>query len=76
MKKAKFRDLAVGQKFTFHVDDDIRYVCQIGKTEMYCPKVGQNTIGHSMASGEEVFLKSDHEVFIVDDIENHNNNQK
>lgn len=36
----------------------VRYLSQIGKTEVYCPYIGQNTMGHSMSSGDEVFIKS------------------
>jgi hypothetical protein len=68
VKTMKFRDLNEGQQFMFPEEQAIgriRYVCQKGKTEMYCPYIGQNTIGHEMASGDEVYLKSDREVILI-----------
>lgn len=65
--KVKFCDLKEGQYFIFPGETVIRRVQQIGKTEIYAPTLSQNTIGHSMEGGEEVFLKSDQMVEIVPD---------
>ena len=62
----EFRNLEEKQHFMFLGDVHERYVCQKGRLEMYCPAVGQNTMGHSKAGGEEVYLKNDRTVIFVE----------
>jgi len=66
MKTKKFSELKEGEKFRFEYDfpDTVRTAQQVGKIEIYCPKDGDNTMGHSKAGGEEVYLKSDKLVII------------
>jgi hypothetical protein len=61
------RDLQEGQKFRFKTDPEtmVRRAVQVGKTEIYAPYDGQNTMGHSMESGDEVFLRSDREIILI-----------
>lgn len=62
-----FDHLKVGQKFRFTWDSEktIRTCCQIGKTEIYCPIDGSNTMGHSKAGGEEVYSKSPKDIILI-----------
>lgn len=62
---AKLCNLNEGQRFKFPNESIIRTVRQKGRTEMYCPKDGQNTIGHSKSGGEEVFLQTGQKVTLV-----------
>lgn len=63
----KFNELRQGEQFRFQTDAEsvVRTAQQIGKTEIYCPRDGDNTMGHSKAGGEEVYLKSDKEVIMI-----------
>lgn len=49
-EKDVFKFIGENQKF--------RKVQQLGKTELYAPYQGQNTMGHSMSSAEEVYGRS------------------
>lgn len=66
MRLKIFKDLKQGEKFRFQHESCVRVVSQIGKTEIYCPEENQNTMGHSMSGGEEVFLKNDQLVIIYE----------
>lgn len=63
----KFNELRQGETFRFNWDAEgvVRTAQQVGKTEIYCPRNGDNTMGHSMAGGEEVYSKSSQEVIII-----------
>lgn len=63
-----FNKLKEGQKFRFPTDalGTIRTALQIGKTEIYCPIDGSNTMGHSKGGGEEVYLKGEQTVILLD----------
>ena len=62
-----FKYLKEGEKFRFTTDTEstVRTAVQVGQTEIYAPIDGENTMGHSMAGGEDVFLKSDKKVILL-----------
>lgn len=63
-----FNQLKQGQQFRFEEDAEttVRTAQQIGSTEIYCPIDGANTMGHSMAGGEEVYRKTVKKVIVLD----------
>ena len=69
MQTKKFSELSQGEKFRFDYETEgvVRTASQIGKTEIYCPRDTVNTVGHSMSGGEEVYVKSDRMVVLIDD---------
>ncbi len=61
--------LMEGSKFRFVTDspDRVRTCQQIGKNEIYAPLDDENTMGHSMAGGEEVYMKySEQPIILLD----------
>lgn len=62
----KFKDIKQGQKFKFIDENIIRYASQVGRLEIYAPGINQNTIGHSKEGGEEVFLKDDRKIILIE----------
>lgn len=67
MTYKKFNELKQGDQFRFLSDPlgVIRTASQIGRTEIYCPRNGENTMGHCKGDGQEVYLKSDKLVIMV-----------
>lgn len=67
MNTVKFNELEQGDEFRFPYESEstVRYVSQIGRIEMYCPRKNDNTMGHSKEGGEEVYLKSDKPVILI-----------
>jgi hypothetical protein len=60
MKTIKLGELVQSDYFYFLWDTkkQIRRVNQRGRTSSYCPKIGEDTIGHSKGGGECVYLHS------------------
>lgn len=63
------RDLNQGDKFRFKSDPEtrVRRLSQKGKIEGYCPYDGQNTMGHSMSSGDEVYFLGEGDIILIND---------
>ena len=61
-------DLRPGDKFRWPTDPAtmVRTASQVGKTEIYAPYDGQNTMGHSKDGGEEVYLRSNKDVIVIE----------
>ena len=75
-KLVSLADITEGQLFRFQTDcvGVVRVAQQVGRTEIYAPYRGQNTIGHSKGGGEEVYLRSDNrDVILLPGIDPHSN---